>query len=241
MGLIGGTLLRSTALLLLFLLMSAPVACAWAEYDRAPIVSIHDIRDDPSFYDSTFMRNLIAITGTIAEMGPDELYIEDEGETLWVTLASRNQMLGFAEGDEVKLVGYYFKPGNTREYFEPVYVMRYPVQHASASIEKLAAHPEKYNGKVVSVRGRLTKVEQINEFQFVMLLDGKPYPRVKYSGLTVLKEGVPVSIKGLLNYRTIYADEVKELTIITQLLSYVQYLLAGIAAMLVVYLVMRRL
>lgn len=240
MGAVGGTLLRSIALLSIFLLVSAPVVCAWAEYNMAPIVSIRDIRNNPSFYDSTFMRNLIAITGTIEKMSPDELYIMDDGETLWVTLTSRNQMVGFAEGDKVKLVGYYFKPRNTPEYFEPVYVMRYPVQHASTSVEELAAHPEKYNGDVVSVKGRLTKVERISEFQFVMLLDGSPYPRVKYSGLTVLKEGAVVSVEGLLNYRTIYADEVKELTPLMQLLSYMRYLLAGLAAMVVVYLVMRR-
>jgi len=240
MGVFRRTLLMRAILLFILVLVSCPIALSWAEYDRAPIVNVEMMHNDPGLYDSTFMRNLIAITGNIVDIGYDWFEVENEGNTLRVEKTTMNQMVGFEVGDEIKVVGYYFKPRQSNERIEPLYVMRYPVKYASASIDELIAHPEKYNGMVVTVQGKLTGLERSSEFQQVILLDDNPKMRISYVGLTALRLNTSVRIKGLLNYKTIYADEVKELTSLTKILSYMQYLLGGLAAMVVVYLFMRR-
>ncbi|MHC1588752.1 MAG: hypothetical protein ACXQS1_02925 [Methermicoccaceae archaeon] len=240
MGAATRLLVRRIALFLVLALVSCPLALSWAEYESAPVVSIKDIHDKPDLYDSTFMRNLVAITGTIVDMDATGFDIKNGEDTIRVEGVAVNQTLGFEKGDEVKVVGYYFKPRRTSEYIEPVYLLRYPERHVSASVEDITEHPERYNGMVVSISGRLTKLERSSEFIHVLMLDDNPNLRIRYSGLTVLKEGMLVSVKGLVNYRTLYADEVKEITVFSRMLTYMQYLLGGLAAMLVVYLLMRR-
>ncbi|MHC1601855.1 MAG: hypothetical protein ACXQS4_01355 [Methermicoccaceae archaeon] len=241
MGVLRRTVLIRAIFLFILVLVSCPLALSWAEYDRAPVVSVEMMHNDPGRYDSTFMRNLIAITGNIVDIGHDWFEVENEGDTIRVGKTTVNQMVGFEVGDEVKVVGYYFKPRQSDdEHIKPLYVMRYPVKYTSASIEELIAQPEKYNGMVVTVQGKLTGLERASEFQQVLSLDDNPQMKINYVGLTALRLNTTVRIKGLVNYKTIYADEVKELTALTQILSYMQYLLGGLAAMAVVYLFMRR-
>lgn len=184
--------------------------------DEVTRASITEVLSNPEKYDGEYTGRRVMVTGTIKSLSPQNLAIEDEGKTLYLSQIGVSLFNGMNVGDRVAVIGVFHRQRVGHHYLDPKIVMYHPkVNVSGVSIEEIASSPTKYNGKFVSVVGNVTSVTKKYEVYRVYLSadSGAEVSSVKirYSGGDPrIGEGDRVNVTGLYNAGVIHADSIEK-------------------------------
>lgn len=212
-------ILFSCILLLSILYACCSPASSANSVFEADIVSIEELQQNPTRYDSTTAYRRISIVSNINEISTHSVYVGDESYSLKIDPTRRDMLLGFEKGDEVKMTGHFIYRPLDEDMFLPKYVMHHPVEHvADVQIEDVLKHPENFNGKYLRIKGNLTDIREYSTNYIIYITDTESEERIKvvFHGVTILEPGTLVEAEGLFNENTLHSEQVKNTGIHSQ-------------------------
>lgn len=209
--------MRKAILFSCILLLSILYACASVSsansFFETDIVSIEELQQNPTRYDSTTAYRKISIVSTINDMGTHSVSVGDESYSLKLDPTKRDMFLGFEKGDEVKMTGHFIHRPLDEDMFLPEYVMHHPVEHVGdVQIKDIMKHPENFNGKYLRIKGNLTDIREYSTNYIIHITDTESEGRIKviFYGVTILESGTLVEAEGLFNENTLHSEKVKK-------------------------------
>ncbi|RZN41059.1 MAG: hypothetical protein EF813_02925 [Methanosarcinales archaeon] len=193
--------------LLLFLCMliaMVPPVCAIG-FDM-PETTVAEVIADPEYYDATFTRGTIGLTGTLINIS-DNPRISDGELSVAIDMRQSAIFDGFEDGDTVKVIGAFYYRRTDEDTFIPEGIVHWPLINAgTVSIPEISSNPAQYNGKKVTIIGNLSSVRESGMGHRLDVESDGAYIKVLYYGGTALEPGVHVRACGIFNAGMLYAD-----------------------------------
>ncbi len=193
-------------LLLVLCMLTAMVSPVCAIGFDMPETTVTKVVADPAYYDATFTRGTIGLTGTLINIS-DNPHISDGEFSIAVDMRQSEMFEGFEDGDSVKMIGTFYYRRTDADIFIPEGVIHWPLIDAgTVSILEMSSNPASYNGKKVTIIGNLSGVRESGMGHRLDVESDGAYITVLYYGGTALEPGVQVKACGILSAGTLYAD-----------------------------------
>ena len=193
-------------LLLVLCMLTAMVSPVYAIGFDMPETTVAEVVADPAYYDATFTRGTIGLTGTLINIS-DNPRISDGEFSIAIDMRQSEMFEGFIEGDTVKVIGAFHYERTDEDTFIPEGVIHWPLIDAgTVSILEMSRNPASYNGKKVTIIGNLSGVRESGMGHRLDVESDGAYITVLYYGGTALEPGVRVKACGIFNAGTLYAD-----------------------------------
>lgn len=198
--------------IIIFLLVSIPTVGP----EKVTEATINDILSDPEKYDGEYIGFTVLVPGTIKSLSPQNLVLEDEGETVRISSIGFFLFDGMKVGDRVAVIGEFHRQKVGGHHIEPHAVMYYPeVNLGLVDLNPIAKEPVKYNGKYVTVQGNITSISERLGINRIYLADegGEAVTsvRIEYVGRLNVNQGERVNVSGLFNGGVVHADSIEEI------------------------------
>lgn len=179
-----------------------------------PETTVAEVVADPAYYDATFTRGTIGLTGTLINIS-DNPRISDGEFSIAVDMKQSAIFEGFEEGDTVKVIGAFYYRRTDEDTFIPEGIIHWPlIDVGTVSISEMSSNPAQYNGKKVTIIGNLSSVRESGMGHRLDVASDGAYIKVLYYGGTALEPGVRVQARGIFNAGMLYADTFRKKTVL---------------------------
>ncbi|MEA1906985.1 MAG: hypothetical protein U9N12_08560 [Euryarchaeota archaeon] len=193
-------------LLLVLCMLIAMVSPVYAIGFDMPETTVAEVMADPEYYDATFTRGTIGLTGTLINIS-HKPRISDGEFSIAIDMTQSEIFEGFEEGDAVKVIGAFHYRRTDEDTFVPEGAVHWPLIDAgTVSISEMSSNPAQYNGKKVTIIGNLSSVRESGMGHRLDVGSDEAYIKVLYYGGTALEPGVRVKACGIFNAGMLYAD-----------------------------------
>ena len=196
---------QGVVVVIILCILAAPV---YAIDFNIPESTVTEVATNPGYYDGTFTRGTIAITGMLTNLS-DGARISDGTSSIAVDAKQISLFDGFEDGDDVKMIGvFYYRNRNLREsLFVPECILHWPlIDSGTVLVPELVDHPSSYNGKKVTIIGNLSDIRESGMGYMIGVEGDGRYVDVRFYGRTVLDIGTEVKVTGIFSAGTLYAE-----------------------------------
>ncbi len=190
------------------LMLSCTATNAYASMFELEIVPISTINEEPTVYDSTMAYRKISVVGNISDLNKQSATLADNADTLKIDMREAELFKGFNAGDQAMITGEFRYEPIGESSLIPIYVLHYPtVDLGTVNISEIVNDPSAHNGKYITVKGNLTRIDMSMGRYTATIEDGENNVlKVFYYGSTELEVGDSIKVFGLYNGMELHSE-----------------------------------